>query len=69
MAHYEPPHQDLRRLQIQLFSFLVLKELKLFSGVSASTAICREYLTTRAFLLEKNDLNVDVTLHFVQHIW
>ena len=27
MAHYEPPHQDLRCLQIQLFSFLVVKEL------------------------------------------
>ena len=24
MAHYEPPHQDLRYLQIQLFSSLVL---------------------------------------------
>ena len=28
MAHYEPPHQDLRCLQIQLFSSLVVKELK-----------------------------------------
>ena len=27
MAHYVPPHQDLRCLQIQLFSSLVLKEL------------------------------------------
>ena len=27
VAHYEPPHQDLRCLQIQLFSSLVLKEL------------------------------------------
>ena len=29
MAHYEPPHQDLRSLQIQLFSSLVhvVKEL------------------------------------------
>ena len=27
MAHYEPPHQDLRCYQIQLFSSLVLKEL------------------------------------------
>ena len=26
MAHYEPPHQGLRCLQIQLFSSLVLKE-------------------------------------------
>ena len=27
VAHYEPPHQDLCSLQIQLFSFLVVKEL------------------------------------------
>ena len=27
VAHYEPPHQDLHRLQIQLFSSLVVKEL------------------------------------------
>ena len=27
MAHYEPPHQDLCCLQIQLFSSLVVKEL------------------------------------------
>ena len=28
VAHYEPPHQDLCCLQIQLFSSLLLKELK-----------------------------------------
>ena len=28
MADYEPPHQDLHCLQIQLFSSVVLKELK-----------------------------------------
>ena len=28
LAHYDPPHQDLRSLQIQLFSSLVVKELK-----------------------------------------
>ena len=28
VAHYEPPHQDLGCLQIQLFSSLVLKVLK-----------------------------------------
>ena len=27
VAHYEPSHQDLRSLQIQLFSSLVFKEL------------------------------------------
>ena len=29
VAHYEPPHQDLCCLQIQLFSSLVLKRVKL----------------------------------------
>ena len=29
VAHHEPPHQDLRCLQIQLFSSLVVQELKL----------------------------------------
>ena len=29
MVHYEPSHQDPRRLQIQLFSSLVLKEYEL----------------------------------------
>ena len=28
VAHYEPPLQDLRCLQIQLFSALVVKELR-----------------------------------------
>ena len=28
VALYEPPHQDLRYLQIQLYSSMVLKELK-----------------------------------------
>ena len=28
VAYYEPPHQDLHCLQIQLFPFLVLIELK-----------------------------------------
>ena len=34
MAHYEPPHQDLRCLQVQLFSSLVLKELRHMSAPS-----------------------------------
>ena len=29
VAHYEPPHEDLRCLQIQLFSSVVLKELNI----------------------------------------
>ena len=31
VAHHEPPHQDLRCLQIQLFSSLVVKKLKVGS--------------------------------------
>ena len=33
VAHNEPPHQDLRCMQIQLFSSLVVKELN--HGLSA----------------------------------
>ena len=29
VAHYEPPHQDLRCLKIHLFSSLVVKELNI----------------------------------------
>ena len=36
VAHYEPPHQDLRCLHIQLFSSLVLKDL---SGISMTSSI------------------------------
>ena len=32
VAHHEPPHQDLSCLQIQLFSSLVVKAVRLFSG-------------------------------------
>ena len=31
MAHFEPPHQDLCCLQMQLFSSLVLKEVSIHS--------------------------------------
>ena len=34
VAHHEPPHQDLRCLQIQLFSSLVPKELIVYKSVS-----------------------------------
>ena len=34
-THYEPPHQDLRCLQIQLYASLVLKELILPTSSSA----------------------------------
>ena len=38
VAHYKPPHQDLRCLQIQ-FSSLVLKELTALSSFSFSVSI------------------------------
>ena len=37
VAHDEPPHQDLRCLQIQLFSSLVLKELSCTSSQAKGT--------------------------------
>ena len=40
MAHYEPPHQDLRCLQIQLFSSLVCKGLNdIFSETTRPRAL------------------------------
>ena len=45
VAHYEPPHQDLRRAQIRLFSSLVLKNLKrvfyalYFAGTYVATLV------------------------------
>ena len=43
VAHYEPPHQDLCCLQIQLFSFLVFKELRwpTLISVAQRSAHCR----------------------------
>ena len=46
VAHYEPPHQELRCLQIQLFSSLVLKEftrlfLMNFSVLKSNESICQ----------------------------
>ena len=38
MAHYEPSHQDLRCLRIQLFSSLVVKELRSNIAVSIYSA-------------------------------
>ena len=46
MAHDEPPHQNLRSLQIQVFSSLVVKELTCYDKIS-SCCSC-----------EKNRMNV-----------
>ena len=42
MAHYEPPHQDLRCLQSQLFSSLVVKDLNIskVSHLSVGISFC-----------------------------
>ena len=63
VAHYEPPHQDLRCLQIQLFSSLVLKELKLVENMHSS-AIIEQFMNdlnilNSKFRLSKIDLKVD----------
>ena len=41
-AHYEPPHQDLHRLQIHLFSSLVLNVLNELLH-SSETLFCSEF--------------------------
>ena len=65
MAHYEPPHQELRCFQIQLFLSLVLKELteeeihRELSGVLFKTSMAilwyqrKHYIKLIDTLLEK----------------
>ena len=49
VAHHEPPHQDLRCLQIQLFSSLVLKEkISKFKPSSQIYRICISECVKRA---------------------
>ena len=49
MAHHEPTHQDLRCLQIQLFSSLVLKEkISKFKPSSQIHRICISECVKRA---------------------
>ena len=43
-CHYEPPHQDLRCLQIQLFSSLVVKELNTLLDPRKGLAVGRRKL-------------------------
>ena len=67
MAHYEPPHQDLRCLQIQLFSTTVVKEL-----TDSQTALqrCGLQICEAAFLHNVSQLillslfsrNIDILL-------
>ena len=45
MAHDEPPHQDLRCLQIQLFSSLVVKELSHQTSQVAITCTCTDAIS------------------------
>ena len=55
VAQYEPPHQDLRCLQIQLFLSLVLKELiKRPKGKNHPNCVC-QYLGNGTFKLLQNN--------------
>ena len=60
MAHYESTHQDLRCLQIQLFSSLVLKELTTkkqttkFSSANFQRMLSPSYIILRIQRLKGN---------------
>ena len=51
VAHYEPPHPDLRCLQIQLFSSLVVKELNLARKADAFACIISKSISPRIFCI------------------
>ena len=46
VAHYEPPYQDLRCLQIQLFASLVVKEFRICS----LRDMCKYYIEQGPYL-------------------
>ena len=54
MAHNEPPHQDLRCLQIQLFSSLAVKELKRQTRLQQKT-----FINTLSLFSEK--IRIDIS--------
>ena len=63
VAHHEPPHQDLHCLQIQLFSSLVLKELR----ISDTVCLCStEILVTCSGLKTFHDQDFRCFSMFVQ---
>ena len=47
MAQNEPPHQDLPCLQIQLYVSLVVKELVMFTGQTASVMLVYTWAATK----------------------
>ena len=61
MAHYEPPHQDLCCLQIQLLSSMVIKELKIryFFG----------YKTECFFSFQDNPKDLDPSCKMDLDLW
>ena len=66
MAHDEPPYQDLHCLQVQLFSSLVLKELK----ANCSTFRTNTLITLRCHIFKriliviiKNDIKKKRRIH------
>ena len=57
MAHYEPPHQDLCCLQIQLFSSLVVKELTLKAPIMTAADDIHKYF----FIFFSEKIRLDVS--------
>ena len=67
MAHYEPPHQDLLCLKIQLFSSLVLKELDpVFSFILGSLTTADKELIILATSIE-NKCSCCIVIHGAFH--
>ena len=70
MAHYEPPHQDLRCLQVLLFSSLVVKELRhlfyynpismFFLKIKGGILVVLNFLAVTVGLQKHNPLEVDI---------
>ena len=76
MAHYEPPHQDLRCLQIQLFSssVLITKEVKLLLQDEPSNdtnyPVLRTSFLDKKFVVEKKKkTHIPVLVWILILIW
>ena len=66
MAHYEPLHQDLRCLQIQLFSSLVFKRLRQVpEQQQTANPTGRERLLSKVYLYGDSSDDFSEGVHFV----
>ena len=63
MAHHEPPHQDLHCLQIQLFSSLVIKELRLIV-ITTYLNVTKENRIIKRHGIHVMVIHNDVTIYF-----